>query len=149
MTQDWRDAIVKLTHLGYSVRTSGDSLHVKWKGNGEPPSKEKFSSLVGVLKEHKEDILKDPHFLIDQTLREIDGIWQSGFLNYLKFSRLKEWGKMLGLEERINRSVLKGDLNELKKSLVEYRELITGIMKQHEISSKQKELSFQQDACRQ
>ena len=49
LTQDWRDAIVELTHLGCSIRTSGGNLHIKWEGKGNPPPKERFSSLVEIL----------------------------------------------------------------------------------------------------
>jgi len=147
MNENWRDVIVELIHLGCSIRISGDNLQVRWEGRGSLPSQEKFSSLVEILKAHKEEILNNPYFLIDQTLKEINEIWQPGFLNYLKFSRPGEWERVLRLEERINQCVFKGDLNELKKSLSEYRELITGIVKQFRISGKQKELLFQQNAC--
>lgn len=149
---DWKDAISELIRLGCSVKVSGENLKVKWERNGNPPPKERFSSLVEVLKAHKEEILSDPNFLIDQTLREInETLWRPGFLNYLKFSRPRTWQTLLQLEARINECVFKNDLSGLIETLNEYKNFIAEAREQFGIPApnKQGELSFQQNVCRQ
>lgn len=145
----WRDALSELIRYGYSVRASGENLHIKWQGSGTIP-KEKLSALIAILKEHKQKIFDDPSFIIDETLREINEAWEPKFFNYLKFSSPRKLDKLLNLEEKINQCALKHDLSGLKKSLNEYRELVKGISKEFGVTDiKQKELFFQQNACRQ
>ncbi len=149
MTQNWRGAISELIQLGCSIKAFGENLTVKWEGKGNPPSREKFSSLLEVLKTHKEEILGDPHFLMDQILREInETLLRVGFLNYLKFSRSGTWQTLLQLETKINECVFKNDLSGLKRTLNEYKNLIAEAGRQFEPTGKQRELSFQEGACK-
>jgi hypothetical protein len=145
---NWKDAIAELTRLGCSIRISEDNIHVKWEGKGNPPPKERFDSLIGVITGHKIEILG--HLLIDETLKEInEAFYQPGLLNYLKFSKPIIWERLLQLETIINEGVFDNDLNKLNQALDEYKHLIREAGRQFGTSDRERELPFQQNVCRQ
>lgn len=73
----------------------------------------------------KEDgIEKNPHTLIDQTIREINKEWESGALEWIKVNRPDEWGKILAIEGKINSMALGGNIEGLREALSEYQGLI-------------------------
>jgi len=147
MIQEWRQAISELFSLGYLITASGTNIFYKWNRKGEPP-KERVRPLIQMLKNCKTQILSDPYFFIAQTLKGINGIWQPGFLNYLKFSRPRTWERLLQLETGINECVFKNDLSGLIETLKEYKNLIAEAWRQFEPTGKQRELSFQEGACK-
>jgi hypothetical protein len=66
--------------------------------------------------------------LIDTTLEEIGRGYHPGVLGWMKGNRSQEWNKMVALEEKINRTTLKGDMESLKQALSNYKELILGVV---------------------
>lgn len=106
---------------------------------------EKFSFLIEVLRENKEEILKNPTFLIDQAFIEISKtLWKPGLLNYLKFSRPGIWKRLLELENEINQHALNNDLSSLKKALDKYKNLINKAGREFGVSDRQREVSFKE-----
>jgi hypothetical protein len=69
--------------------------------------------------------------LIEATLEEISRDYQPGALVWMKANRPNDWGNMLTLERRINRSDLESDLRSLREVLSEYRELIFAMVKEY------------------
>jgi hypothetical protein len=92
----------------------------------DTPCSDEITPVVEVLKTHKAEILRDPCFLIEETIQEINKAWKPGTLSGLK-PLPGAWQRMLSLEDEINRKALAGDTNSLKKVLVEYKELFSGI----------------------
>jgi hypothetical protein len=114
----WLDAIDKLRSAGYTITLSEGGLRYALKGKNTLLRKQ-ITPLIEVLKQHKIDLLNGPHFLIDQALREINGLWVAGTLEWMKSTRLSEWHNMIGLEEKINRLTFESDVNGLKRALSE------------------------------
>jgi hypothetical protein len=81
------------------------------------------------LRIHKEEIVNDPHFLIDQALLEVNEEWAPGALDWMKRTRPSEFERMVTLEEEINRFALSRDMNRLNQALGRYKELMLGIAK--------------------
>jgi hypothetical protein len=82
-----------------------------------------MSYLDMALRAKKEESIQEkPHMFIDQTLREINGIWEPETLAKLK-ERPGDWQRMLTLESEINRIALQGNVDGLKKALGNYKRL--------------------------
>ena len=62
--------------------------------------------------------------LIDETLKRINQEYQSGTLPWMKTNRPNEWGKLLILERRINKTALDRNMRGLREALDEYQGLI-------------------------
>jgi hypothetical protein len=113
----WLDAIDKLRLLGYSVNLDGGKLRYTYQDKGNPSQKE-ITPLLEVLKAHKAEILKDPCFLIEQTIQAINEHWKLG-----TFGRLSPevWERVKTIEREIDRSTLAKDIDGLRKALEEYK----------------------------
>lgn len=70
--------------------------------------------------------------LIDLTLGKIAKGYSPGILPWIKVDRPDDWKRMVGLEGEINERALKEDINELKKALEHYQELIIRMVKKFE-----------------
>jgi hypothetical protein len=79
---------------------------------------------IALQVKEEDGIEKNPHTLIDQTIREINKEWESGALEWIKVNRSDEWGKILTLEQRVDEMAFRGDLDGLRGALNSYRELI-------------------------
>lgn len=66
-------------------------------------------------------------FLIDSTLREVANSYTPGTLRWTKKTRPKDWARLLGDEQRINKAATEGDLVSLRESLSSYHEFILGL----------------------
>lgn len=88
------EAVTQLHDLGYSVTCEGQKLRLVYHGEGDPP-KERAAPLIEILKAHKEEILDDPHLLIDLAVQEINQGYKSGTIEWAKKNRPQEWGKGL------------------------------------------------------
>ena len=113
----WLDAIDKLRSLGYSIALDRGKLNYIYQGKGCPPQDE-ITSLLEVLKAHKAEILKDPCFLIEQTIQAINEHWKPGTLGRLS---PEAWERVKAIEREINRSVLTKDSDGLRKNLEAYK----------------------------
>lgn len=90
------------------------------------------------LKAHKGAILKDPYFLIDQTVEEINRGYKPGTLEWMKANRPDEWGEILTLEQRVNEMAFRDDLDDLRGALNSYRELIFSMLKRFKTQKEKK-----------
>lgn len=95
----WLDAIDKLRLLGYSVNLDGGKLRYTYQDKGNPSQKE-ITPLLEVLKAHKAEILKDPCFLIEQTIQAINEKWEPGTLGR---PSPEVWERVKTIEREINR----------------------------------------------
>ena len=77
--------------------------------------------------------------LIDLTLAEIAREYHPGALVWMKANRPNDWGNMLTLERRINRTALEGDLRGLREVLSEYQGLILAMMGKFKTLQERKE----------
>ena len=121
--------ITRLGSLGYSIALVGGNIRLSYRGDGSPP-KERALPLVEILRTHKEEILSDPHFLIDLAVQEINEGWEPGTLEWMKRNRPREWGKMLAVEGEINDSSLQKDSKVVKGVLAEYKSLMLSMVKE-------------------
>ncbi|MBM4340328.1 MAG: hypothetical protein FJ110_12380 [Deltaproteobacteria bacterium] len=114
----WMDAIDRLRLLRYSINLDGEKIRYFYQGKGDP-SVEEIIPLLEVLKAHKADVLRDPCFLIEQTLHEINRIYPEvrG-----KVKNTPRWQTLSKLEQEINRLALEGDLVGLERALKAYKE---------------------------
>lgn len=78
----------------------------------------RVTPLLEVLKAHKAEILKDPCFLIEQTIQAINEKWEPGTLGRLS---PEVWERVKTIEREINRSVLTKDPDGWRKNLEAYR----------------------------
>lgn len=134
----WMDAIDKLRFHGYSVTLIEGRLRYTYQGKGNPPQDE-ITPLLEVLKAHKAEILKDPCFLIEETIQEINKGFKPGTLSKLKPLQ-RAWQRMLAIENEINRMALAGDIDGLKKALERYKGLLSVVdsgMEQRNLFGKQ------------
>ena len=134
----WMDAVYHLRNMGYSLATHDEKLRYEYQGRNNPQS-EQIKPLLNILKAHKEEILKAPCFLIEQTLEEINQEWQPKTLEWIKANRGDEWAKILTLEGEINRMPLCGDLDGLRGALNSYRGLIIAMVKEFNSLKENKE----------
>jgi hypothetical protein len=121
----WMDAINKLRSLGYSVALRDERIRYVFYGK-DSPSPDQVVPLIEVLKVHKDEIVNDPYFLIDQTLREINEAWAPGALTWVR-QRPKDFEKIVALEGEINRFALEANMQELSEVLRTYKELMLGV----------------------
>ena len=121
--------LTKLRVLGYSITYARGSLKLIYRGDGSPPKKRAIP-LIEILRTHKEEILSDPHFLIDLAVQEINEGWELGTLEWMKRNRPREWGKMLAVEGKINDSSLQKDSKVVKGVLAEYKSLMLSMVKE-------------------
>ena len=119
----WMDALNKLRFLGYQITLDKGKLRYAYQRNDSPLHNE-TTPLLEVLKAHKAEILKDPYFLIEQTIQEINKAWKPGTLSGLK-PLPGAWQRMLSLEDQISRKALAGDIDGLKKALEKYKGLFS------------------------
>jgi hypothetical protein len=117
----WMDAIYRLRLSGYSVSLVGGKLRYAYQGKGNP-SQDEITPLLEVLKTHKAEILKNPYFLIEQTIHAINKHWESGTLG--RFSQ-EARERISVIEQEINRTTLAGDIEGLRKGLEEYRSIFS------------------------
>ena len=113
----WMDAIEKLRFHGYSVTLIEGRLRYTYQGKGNPPQDE-IIPLLEVLKANKAEILKDPCFLINQTIQAINEHWKAGTLERLS-QEVRE--RVRTIEVEINRLALAKDIDGLRKSLEAYK----------------------------
>ena len=73
--------------------------------------------------------MKDGQFTFDITLGEISKEYKPGLLSWIKKDRPMEWAMMLTLEEKINPPALKGNIENLKDALSNYKKFILGMVK--------------------
>jgi len=87
-------------------------------------------SYLDIARQVKEEdgIEKNPHTLIDQTIRDINKEWKPEALEWIKVNRPDEWGKILAIENEINRMALAGDIDGLRKALEAYKKLFSGVV---------------------
>jgi hypothetical protein len=124
----WKDAIDKFRLCRYSITLDGEKLRYAYQGKDDPPQDE-ITPLLEVLKAHREEILNDPYFLIEQALQRINEGWESGTLERIKSDRLDEWSKVIALEQRINLAMSEEDLRNLKRALESYQDLLNKLKK--------------------
>lgn len=67
--------------------------------------------------------------LIESTLKEINQSYTPGLVEWVKVNRPDTWTEIRRTEERINQAALKGDIENLKDALLDYKELILGAVK--------------------
>lgn len=124
----WIDALNKLRSLGYEISFNEGRLTYAYYSK-DSPLPGQIVPLIEVLKVHKGEIINDPQFLIDQTLREINNTWTPGTFEWMKRSRPSEFEKMVALEEEINRIVIEANAKELVEVLRNYKELMLNVVK--------------------
>lgn len=124
----WMDAIDKLRFFGYSITLEEGKLKYAYREEGNPPQDE-ITPLLEVLKAHREEILNDPYFLVEQTLCELNERWEPGALKWMERNQPKDLERMKTLEEKINQLALDGNLSGLKGALEDYKGLMLGIVK--------------------
>jgi len=122
----WRDALDRLRFLGYSFSLDGGKLKYAYQHKDNLPHDE-IPPLLEVLKTHKAEILKDPCFLIDQTIQEINQHWKPETLEWVKKQRPDSWRRLVELEREINRAALKDHLEGLERALQAYQEAVLGL----------------------
>ena len=136
----WMDVIDKLRSLEYSITLDGEKLRYAYRGKDSYPSQDEITPLLDILKAHKEEILRDPCSLIEQTIDEINRGWQPGTLERMKRSRPEDWKRMIVIEAMINEKALTGDSEGLRVVLDDYRDLLQGMVKA--FSSKREQTSL-------
>jgi len=89
-------------------------------------------SYLDIARQVKEEngVEKNPHTLIDQTIREINKEWESGALEWIKVNRSDVWRKILALEGRVNEMALGSNLKGPREALGEYQGLILTMVKE-------------------
>ena len=122
----WEMAISRLRAIGYRFVLDGENLRYTFQGK-HPPSPGQIIPLIEVLTAHKEEIVNNPHFLIDQTLREINKAWTPGALEWMKRTRPNDFEKMVALEREINRIATTKNINELVEVLRSYKDMALGV----------------------
>lgn len=66
--------------------------------------------------------------LIDATLERIIRVYRPGILFRMKRFYSDEWRKLVALEEEINKWALKGNIERVRKVLLEYEGLVLDMM---------------------
>jgi hypothetical protein len=135
----WLVAIDKLQSLGYSIMLTDGKLRYTYRGKDAPPQNE-ITHLFEVVKAHKQEILNDPYFLIEQTLEEINGAWIPGILEWMGRSQPTDWKRLLALEAMINKRALSGDAEGIGTVLEDYRHLLQRMTKAFSSMGKQTNL---------
>jgi len=122
----WIEALNKLWMLGYEISLNEGRLKYAYQGK-DSPLPDQIVPLIEVLKVRKEEIINDPYFLIDLTIREIDEVWRPGTLEWVKRARPRDWERMLTVEGKINRVALEENVDALREALRTYKELMVSM----------------------
>ena len=115
----WMDALDKLKSFGYSFTLKDQRLIYAYEGKGNP-SQYEITPLLEALKTHKAEILKDPCFLIEQTLQEIGKDYRPGLVRWMR-RESGQWSRFLTLEDEINAATFVADEQRLKDALSRYQ----------------------------
>ena len=70
------------------------------------------------------------HDLIERTLLEIGREYKPGLLAWIRTDQ-NRWGRLLDLEDRINRATKSEDEGALTRALGEYRDFLSGMLKSY------------------
>lgn len=125
----FQDAIKRLRGFGYTFDVEGDRIKYSRKEQDELSGDDEteIRTLLGVLKGHKAEVLKDPYFLnvlIQQTLQEVNGVAFPEVFTWLVKNRRNQWGELWGLFNQIERYA-KEDIRDvvgLSEALKEYKD---------------------------
>ena len=82
--------------------------------------------------------------LTNETLERINQEYQPGTLVWTKVNKPDAWGKMLTMEERINKMALRGDLDGLRGALSNYQGLIFTMVKEFRTTKRENENLLEQ-----
>lgn len=120
MVKTWVEAVTELRSLGYVFSTQNDGLKFDFKGNRYPDSK-RVTELLTILKDHKQEMLNDPSFLIEAMLTEIGEGWSAGVIEWVKRFHPEKLKELATIEGEINGMVSEGDIEKLREALTGYR----------------------------
>lgn len=125
--KSWVEAVTELRSMGYVFSTQNDGLKYDFKGNSYPDSK-RVTELLAILKDHKQEMLNDPSFMIDATLTEINEGWTAGAIEWFKRFHPEKLKELATIEGEINGMVMEGDVEGLKGALGGYRKHVEAMV---------------------
>jgi hypothetical protein len=92
-----------------------------------------------IAQSRRQEVSDNPHFLIDQSIREINKAWESGAIEWMKANRPNNWANILTLEGKVNEMTLRSDTEGLKRALSDYQSLILNMVREFKALKETKE----------